>query len=199
MQITKPFFSITAGSVLVAALSAAGCSKPVRPPAPASATSAPAPDPRYIPVVRYGRYTLVELAPASAQQDLMTQVIDIKIPNTRTATVGDALRHVLARSGYRLCTSTGITALTSLPLPAAHYRLGPILLRDALLALAGPAWALQVDDRSRHVCFVPASAPSPVHAPSRDIAHTASQSNAGKSRAGVTAVEKSPLPGHSLP
>ena len=31
--------------------------------------------------------------------------------------------------------------------------LGPLLLRDALLVLAGPAWALSVDDRTREVCF----------------------------------------------
>ncbi|MCF5136142.1 hypothetical protein GIW52_13400, partial [Pseudomonas lactis] len=42
--------------------------------------------PEFIPVVRYGRYTLVELAPASAQQDLLLQVVDVAVPETRTAT-----------------------------------------------------------------------------------------------------------------
>jgi type IV pili sensor histidine kinase/response regulator len=42
----------------------------------------------------------------------------------------------------------------ALPLPAAHYRLGPVLLRDALLTLAGPVWDLQVDDGERKVCFI---------------------------------------------
>ena len=30
---------------------------------------------------------------------------------------------------------------------------GPLVLRDALLTLAGPAWDLSVDDAARQVCF----------------------------------------------
>jgi len=47
-----------------------------------------------------------------------------------------------------------------IPLPAAHLYLGPMTLRDALLTLAGPAWDVQVDDRARQICFVPAGEPS---------------------------------------
>lgn len=32
--------------------------------------------PEYIPVARYGRHTLVELAPTAAQRDLLLQTID---------------------------------------------------------------------------------------------------------------------------
>ncbi|CAI2538576.1 PFGI-1 class ICE element type IV pilus protein PilL2 [Serratia ficaria] len=116
--------------------------------------------PKFVPVIRYGRYTLVELAPASAQQDLLLQVVDVAIPDTRSATVGDALRHVLLRSGYQLCPVGDITALNSLPLPASHYRLGPMLLHDALLTLAGPAWDMKVDDSARRICFNRAQQPS---------------------------------------
>jgi type IV pili sensor histidine kinase/response regulator len=104
-------------------------------------------------VTRYGRYTLVELAPTAAQHDLLLQVVDVEIPGTLGATVGDALRHLVLRSGYRLCDEQSADLL-ALPLPAAHYRLGPVLLRDALLTLAGPAWDLQVDDGERKVCFI---------------------------------------------
>ena len=113
----------------------------------------PEPEPTLIPVARYGRYTLVELVPEPAQRDLTRQVIEVSIPPTFDANVGDALRHVLLRTGYRLCDATEATALYALPLPAAHLRLGPLPLRDALLALAGPAWELSVDDASRAVCF----------------------------------------------
>ncbi len=106
-----------------------------------------------VPVARYGRYTLIELVPQPAQRDLLQQVVEITIPPTLDATVGDAMRHVLLRSGYRLCDGTEAAALYALPLPAAHLQLGPLLLRDALLVLAGPAWALSVDDRTREVCF----------------------------------------------
>ena len=109
--------------------------------------------PEFIPVFRYGRYTLVELVPQSAQRDLMQQVVEVAIPSTLDANVGDAMRHVLLRSGYRLCDSAKAMTLYALPLPAAHLRLGPLVLRDALLTLAGPAWDLSVDDVARQVCF----------------------------------------------
>lgn len=126
-----------------------------------------------VPVVRYGRYTLVELVPEAAQRDLMRQVIEVAIPASFDASVGDALRHVLLRTGYRLCDAVAAAPLYALPLPAAHLRLGPLPLRDALLALAGPAWDLSIDDGTRQVCFqrrttasaVPALAASaPAHA-----------------------------------
>jgi len=108
---------------------------------------------RLVPVARYGRYTLVELVPEPAQRDLLQQAVDVSIPPMLDASVGDAMRHVLLRSGYRLCDGTEAAALYALPLPAAHLHLGPLLLRDALLVLTGPAWALSVDDRTREVCF----------------------------------------------
>ena len=107
-----------------------------------------------VPVVRYGRYTLVELAPTAAQRDLLLQTIDVSMPEDARATVGDGLRHVLKRSGYGLCqTANTVSELYALPLPAAHLRLGPMTLRDAVLTLAGPAWELHADDRARQICF----------------------------------------------
>lgn len=126
------------------------------PPSIPTATREPASSPA-IPVVRYGRYTLIELAPDDGQRDLMQQVIDLAIPSTANATVGDALRYVLRRSGYRLCDERADTTavLYALPLPAAHEYLGPITLHDALQRLAGPRWTLLVDDETREVCFAP--------------------------------------------
>ncbi|MGP1665717.1 MAG: PilL N-terminal domain-containing protein, partial [Rhodanobacter sp.] len=106
-----------------------------------------------VPVVRHGRYTLIEMVPERAQRDLMQQVVDIAIPPTFDVTVGAALHYVLLRSGYRLCDAVNTTALYNLPLPAIHLRLGPLSLRDALLALTGPAWEFSVDETSRLVCF----------------------------------------------
>ena len=153
-----------AGCVLIAGCAATGAaSTPAArqsPPEPAvfARTISPEPEQGQIPVARYGRYTLVEMVPEPAQRDLLRQVIEISIPPTFDASVGDALRHVLLRTGYRLCDTTEAAALYALPLPAAHLRLGPLPLRDALLALAGPAWELSVDDVSRAVCFTRATA-----------------------------------------
>src|SRR5690606_25077094 len=141
---------------LLLAAMASGCAMTnAVPPTPASKVTDIAPEAvmEFVPVTRYGRYTLVELAPTATQHDLLLQVVDVVVPDTLHASVGDALRHVLLRSGYQLCGGRDTDALHALPLPAAHYHLGPLLLRDALLTLAGPAWDLHVDDGERRVCF----------------------------------------------
>ncbi|MBN3083113.1 integrating conjugative element protein pill, pfgi-1 [Pectobacterium polaris] len=158
--------------LIIAALSS-GCTTTTAPPlSPPIKAISPLPDatPDFIPIVRSGRYTLVELAPNAAQRDLLLQVIDVAIPENARATVGDGLRHVLKRSGYRLCeTVQPLIELYSLPLPAAHLHMGPMTLRDALLTLTGSAWDMQVDDRVRQVCFVHASTDSEVGAVSSKL------------------------------
>jgi conjugative transfer region protein (TIGR03748 family) len=152
---------------------AGGCATTTAPVAPDTieeVSAAPEPEaPEYIPVVRYARYTLVELAPMAAQRDLLLQTIDVSMPEDARATVGDGLRHVLKRSGYGLCqTAHAVIELYALPLPAAHLHLGPMTLRDALLTLAGPAWELHADDRARQICFErPGDSAAAEHTPSR--------------------------------
>jgi type IV pili sensor histidine kinase/response regulator len=168
MRLSARFRFLHALALPVAMVGAvlAGCAITPNPPAPIPTADAPGasnatPEPEAIaetpaglvPVIRRGRYTLVELAPEPAQRDLMRQVVEVAIPPAFDASVGDALRHVLLRTGYRLCDAADAAAMYALPLPAAHLRLGPLPLRDALLALAGPAWELSVDDADRQVCF----------------------------------------------
>ena len=156
--------AVLAGCVLVTGCAATGTASnstvhdSLPEPAVLVRTIAPEPEPSLIPVARYGRYTLVEMVPEPAQRDLRRQVIEISIPRTLDASVVDALRHVLLRTGYRLCDAPDAASLFTLPLPAAHLRLGPLPLRDALLVLAGSAWELSVDDASRSVCFTRAAA-----------------------------------------
>ena len=107
-----------------------------------------------VPVVRQGRYTLIEARPTEAQQDLMQQIVDITLPTAANTTVGDAMQFVLAHSGYRLCADSPDTdALSALPLPGVHAALGPLTLREALQVLAGRGWQLAVDEQAREVCF----------------------------------------------
>ncbi|MDE5254646.1 PilL N-terminal domain-containing protein [Pseudomonas aeruginosa] len=146
------------GAGLLAAALASGCATTTAPLVPdaieGNLLRSPTRGPEFIPVVRYGRYTLVELTPTAAQRDLLLQTIDVFMPEDARATVGDGLRHVLKRSGYQLCeTPRAVTELYVLPLPAAHLHLGPMTLRDALLTLAGPAWELHADERARQICF----------------------------------------------
>lgn len=104
--------------------------------------------------IRYGRYTILSARPKADQVQLMEQIIDIRIPDTLAPTVHQAMVYALRHSGYQLCPGAGDVALLfSHPLPASHYKLGPITVRDALQTLAGPAWELRVDDLARSVCF----------------------------------------------
>jgi len=135
---------------------ASGCTTARAPIAPASNAEAPAELPlaEQVPAVRSGRYTLVELVPERAQRDPMEQIVDITIPPTVTATVGEALRYVLLRTGYRLCEGhEEIRALDALSLPAAHLHLGPLTMRAALEVLIGSARELEVDEAARQVCI----------------------------------------------
>jgi conjugative transfer region protein (TIGR03748 family) len=104
--------------------------------------------------LRYGRYTLVSTEPTMEQRDLLAQIIDVNIPSSLSPSVQEAMHYVLQRSGYALCPDTAsVKVLFTRPLPAAHYRLGPISLRRALQVLAGPAWQLTTDEVNRSVCF----------------------------------------------
>lgn len=136
------------------AVVAIGTPASATPPEPATTVRTPsASPPSTVPVVRHGRYTLVEVD-SDAQPDLLQQVVEVSIPSTTSVTVGDALRYLLLYSGYRLCEPSQDTLkLYALPLPAAHLHLGPIVLRDGLLKLVGPAWHLSSDDATRQVCF----------------------------------------------
>jgi conjugative transfer region protein (TIGR03748 family) len=113
-------------------------------------------DHHLVPVTRHGRYTLVELVPQSDERDLLRQVVDVSMAPMSDVSVGDAMRHVLQRSGYQLCDTPEAWQLYALPLPAAHLHLGPLMLRDALATLAGPAWELSVNELTRQVCFIQA-------------------------------------------
>ena len=199
-----PVFAVLAGCVLIAGCAATGtASTPtahdsLNEPAVLVRTIVPEPEPGLIPVARYGRYTLVELVPEPAQRDLLRQVIEISIPPTLDASVGDALRHVLLRTGYRLCDAPDTASLFTLPLPAAHLRLGPLPLRDALLALAGPAWELSVDDAARAVCFTRVTN---AHAPSANPIPAAAASSAPAAEPANPQVpqEAQPCPSRSFP
>lgn len=165
IRLYVPSRSLALFAALIHAILGTGCATSTAAPTPNEpgirAASAPFPN-DWIPIARYGRYTLVELAPQAAQQNLLLQVVDVSIPPTPPPSVVDGLRHVLQRSGYSLCDDDpDVAVLHELPLPAAHLQLGPVFLHDALLTLAGPAWELEVDDRARQVCFIPSMAVLP--------------------------------------
>ncbi len=106
--------------------------------------------------LQVGRYSLFTATPTQAQAELLATTMTIRFPN-RIQTVGEAVRYLLQRSGYRLANVESIgpdtVALFALPLPAVHRSLGPMTLRDALETLAGPAFHLVQDPVHRLVTF----------------------------------------------
>ncbi|MGJ8517641.1 PFGI-1 class ICE element type IV pilus protein PilL2 [Carnimonas bestiolae] len=109
-----------------------------------------------IPVMQGSRYSLVSTQATRGQHDLLEQIINLQIPDSDRATVKDAMDYVLRGTGYGLCppASRPQQILYGLPLPAAHYQLGPMPLREAMQILAGPAFVLQADPIARNFCYV---------------------------------------------
>lgn len=102
------------------------------------------------------RYTLTQLGPTVAQQDLLSAIVQLHF-SARVKTVGDAMQLVLRGSGYHLApTKTSnkvLQQLAAYPLPTVQRHLGPMTIRDALQTLASPAFTLIVDSVNREVSF----------------------------------------------
>lgn len=72
-------------------------------------------------------------------------------------TVGDAVRHLLRDSGYRLAPAQNshpkMQTLLNSPLPAAHRIITPMSLCDALTMLGDEAWEVVYDPINRLVAY----------------------------------------------
>ena len=103
-----------------------------------------------------GRYSVIAAVPTEAQVDLLATTLTIRFPE-RIQTLGESVRYLLQRSGYRLSSTASIgpdtVTLFALPLPAVHRSLGPMTLREALETLAGPAFNLVQDPIHRLITF----------------------------------------------
>jgi type IV pili sensor histidine kinase/response regulator len=106
--------------------------------------------------VQVGRYSTLPPVATAAQADLLAVIITVRIPES-AQTVGDAVRYLLLRSGYRLQAMEAMNPdtvdLLALPLPAVHRAFGPMVLRHALEMLAGPAFRLVQDPQHRLISF----------------------------------------------
>jgi len=106
--------------------------------------------------MQVGRYSLSAATPTEAQANLLAATMTVKFPK-QIQTVGEAVRHLLQSSGYRLTAAELIGSdtegLLALPLPVVHQNLGPMTLRDALETLAGPAFHLVQDPVHRLISF----------------------------------------------
>ena len=108
-----------------------------------------------VPIARYA--FLMPGSSHAQRHPLQVTLAQIRFPQ-EIATVGDALAHLLARSGYRLDEQRSHWAKTILmpqPLPEVHRDLGPIYLSEALGILAGGAWQLKVNPLYRTLIIQP--------------------------------------------
>lgn len=111
--------------------------------------------------VSLSRYAYLAPGSTHAQRHpLQVTLAEARFPQ-EIATVGDALEHLLRRSGYRLDRERSPWARSILlpqPLPEVHRELGPIHLSEALGVLAGEAWKLSVNPLYRTLTIRPADA-----------------------------------------
>jgi len=114
---------------------------------------------------RVGRYSELTAVPSPGQANPLQTVVSVAFPS-QIQTVGAALNHVLARSGWALASDAAsdptLPRLMRLPLPASQRSLGPIALMDALGVLCGEAYSVVVDPVHRLVSCE-------LHAPYADL------------------------------
>jgi conjugative transfer region protein (TIGR03748 family) len=106
-------------------------------------------------VKQLARYTTSLLTPDAAQRNPLASTVQITLPRESVATVGDAVKYVLLRTGYRLADGqpAEVTELLALSLPEVHRQLGPYTVNEALAILLGPAFTLDVDAGRRVVAY----------------------------------------------
>ena len=105
---------------------------------------------------RVGRYVTAHLGVDAVQSDLLSVVVRVAFSPSIT-TVGEALDHLLLRSGYAMASldasDPNLPVLLTRPLPQVHRKLGPVRLKEALEVLAGSAWSLTIDPVNRLVSY----------------------------------------------
>lgn len=111
-----------------------------------------------------GRYTSAQGQPPEDMAEPLAVVVSMTFPRATVTTVGDALRHALMRSGYRLAMEQpGVAAdFLALPLPESQRQVGAYRLMTILETLTGPAWDWHSDRYRRTVWFTQPLEPQPV-------------------------------------
>jgi type IV pili sensor histidine kinase/response regulator len=99
--------------------------------------------------VRVARYTEVT-GPSAAERDPLAVVAVLRFPREIVATVGDALKYLLQRTGYSLSAGDPQAEhLLSLPLPESQRQLGPHPVQSLAQLLVGEGFSVCADARTR--------------------------------------------------
>lgn len=121
--------------------------------------------------MQLNRYSTATAAPAESVAQPLDAMVRLSYPRQTVNTVGEAIDHSLARSGWRLVDQSALEQqarhLLTLPLPDSQRTLGPYPVRTVLDVLTGPAWQWHEDKVKRLVWFDlrPEFRPKPVQTP----------------------------------
>lgn len=118
---------------------------------------------------KLARYTTSNVAPSAAARAPLAVIATVNFPRGHVATVGDALEHLLLRTGYQLNRerlTVKATAVLGMPLPDSQRRLGPYRVDQMLSVLLGDPWVLGIDAATRTVTYgAPGDTSFPLGAP----------------------------------
>lgn len=111
-----------------------------------------------VKVFEGGRYVRVVAVPAQEQIEPLQTIVSVTFPRREIATVGDAARYLLRRTGYAMpAVDTQAfpdhAKVARFPLPEVHRRFDGVTIASALEALAGGAYRPVIDDAERTVVF----------------------------------------------
>jgi conjugative transfer region protein (TIGR03748 family) len=111
-----------------------------------------------------GRYTTTTTAPDDAEANPLAVVARVHFPRDVVSTVGDAVRYLLVRTGYRLepdaTLDPKVNQLFALRLPDQHRALGPYRVDTMLGVLMGRPFELTTDPSTRTVNYIVRAAPT---------------------------------------
>lgn len=107
-------------------------------------------------MVKTNRYTHTSTALDHSQTDLLSVIITIQLPSS-IRTVGDAIRFVIAQSGYQLDESAAVDDsqyyLYQLSLPETHRYFDHVTLQSVLDALGSKSYSLVVNPVKRTISY----------------------------------------------
>ena len=102
------------------------------------------------------RYTKIENVVSYAQANPLKVVINTNLPQS-VVSVGDAVKFLLSRSGYRLASENVLpneaVTMLGLELPAIQRKIEHVTLDKTLAMLAGDAFELVIDPIHRKIGF----------------------------------------------
>ena len=148
--------------------------------------------------MQVGRYTTTVAASAKVAAQPLDVYVQLNYPRQTVHTVGDAIRHTLLRTGWRLVDTQALepqaARLLTLPLPESQRAVGPYRARTVLEVLTGSSWTWHEDPVQRLVWFTVKSTGQPVQLSDSQVPVRAAEVQAITTGVAASIVEAHDLP-----